>query len=221
MDPASSPDPAPRRGIRHTVLAIAGVALLVIAALLVGRFAGAAQATPGDSSVEAGFARDMQQHHLQAVEMSFLVRDRTDDESVRLLAYDIANAQSHQAGQMYGWLAEWGLTQASPEPSMTWMTRPTIDGSAHEHDGADHTPGEPMPGLATSEQIAELAAADGVEAERIFLRLMIAHHLGGVEMADAAIARTEKRVVVDLSTSIVNSQEKEILLMEELLAERG
>lgn len=221
MDPASSPDPAPRRGIRLTVLAIAGVAVVVIAALLVGRFAGAAQATPGDSSVEAGFARDMQEHHLQAVEMSYLVRDRTDDGSVRLLAYDIANAQGHQAGQMYGWLAEWGLNQASPEPSMTWMTRPTVDGSAHEHDAAEHTPGEPMPGLATPEQIAELTAADGIEAERIFLRLMIAHHLGGVEMAEAAIARTEKRVVVDLSTSIVNSQEKEILLMEELLAERG
>ncbi|MHC5908965.1 DUF305 domain-containing protein, partial [Streptomyces sp. S6] len=39
------------------------------------------------AAVDAGFARDMAVHHQQAVEMSYIVRDRTDDEEVRRLAY--------------------------------------------------------------------------------------------------------------------------------------
>ncbi|MGW3557784.1 DUF305 domain-containing protein, partial [Streptomyces sp. NPDC000963] len=48
-----------------------------------------APATPVSASADAGFARDMAVHHQQAVEMSFIVRDRTEDEAVRRLAYDI------------------------------------------------------------------------------------------------------------------------------------
>ncbi|MET0716677.1 MAG: DUF305 domain-containing protein [Mycetocola sp.] len=51
--------------------------------------------------------------------MAFLDRDRTDDSEVRLLAFDIATTQGQQSGQLYGWLAERGLAQASSEPSMT------------------------------------------------------------------------------------------------------
>lgn len=74
---------------------------------------------PLDTSTEADFARDMQVHHNQGVELAFLDRDRTDDSEVRLLAFDIATTQGQQSGQLYGWLAERGLAQASSEPSMT------------------------------------------------------------------------------------------------------
>ena len=149
-----------------------------------------------------------------------IVRDLTDDPDVRLLAYDIATSQAQQSGQMFGWLATWGLSQAPSEPSMTWMTRPTLEGG-HEMGDVAMTPGGAMPGLATAEQIASLKAATGVEAERIFLTLMIAHHKGGVEMAEAVLARSDTRVVVDLATSIVQAQTSEIGLMEDMLAERG
>src|SRR5699024_1641238 len=48
---------------------------------------------PGDDSAEAGFARDMSEHHAQAVQMSQLVMQRTEDEDVRRLAVDIDNNQ--------------------------------------------------------------------------------------------------------------------------------
>jgi uncharacterized protein (DUF305 family) len=105
---------------------------------------------------------------------------------------------------------------------MTWMTRPTIDGSGgHEMDMSSVNPGATMPGLATPEQVASLKAATGVEAERIFLTLMIAHHQGGVEMAQAVLARTDNRVVVDLATSIVQAQTSEIAVMQQMLAARS
>ncbi|MEV4010737.1 DUF305 domain-containing protein [Nonomuraea angiospora] len=59
---------------------------------------------PADASVEAGFARDMQAHHAQAVQMTLIVRDRISDREVRTLAYDIATTQQQQIGQMYAWL---------------------------------------------------------------------------------------------------------------------
>jgi len=224
---------APSRGGRIAVLVVAGIALVVvaIAAFSFGRLSTLAEPTPADRSAEAGFARDMQVHHLQGVELAMIVRDLTDDPDVRRLAYDIATTQSQQAGQMYGWLEEWDLSQAGSEPSMTWMTLPALDGTDghgadHDGEGADaaasaHEPGAPMPGLATPEQIAELQAATGVEAERVFLELMIAHHRGAVEMADAVLARAETGVVLRLAQSIVDSQAAEIDLMEGMLAERS
>lgn len=215
---------------RVAVLVAAAVALVAVAAVAfsIGRLSTLGDPAPTTTSAEAGFARDMQEHHRQGVELAMIVRDLTDDPEVRLLAYDIATTQAQQSGQMYGWLNEWGLSQAGPEASMTWMTRPADDddesgdpGHGGHSDSAAHAPGAPMPGLATPEQVDELEAANGVEAERIFLELMIAHHEGAVEMADAALARSSYPVVARLAQSIVDSQASEIALMERMLGERS
>ncbi len=143
---------------------------------------------------------------------------------------------------MFGWLALWGLPQAEAEPSMTWMTRAPIvagggegtshddmqmgggstDGSSADGSSADgaHTPGDPMPGFATFSHMTTLTELTGVAAERYFLELMIAHHVGGVEMAEAVLERSTERVVVDLARSIVASQESELGLMRDMLAQR-
>lgn len=219
----SKPHPA-RLSTRLIVGLILGATILMAVSFAVGRFTLPATTAPSNRSAEAGFARDMQTHHLQAVEMSLLVRDLTDDEEIRLLAYDIATAQGQQAGQMFAWLNVWGLPQAAPEPSMTWMTRPALDGTAHQHGATAtepaHVPGEPMPGLATDEQMATLATLRGVEAEIYFLKLMIAHHQGGVEMAEAVLDRSTNRVVTSLARGMVTAQTSEIEYMQDLLAER-
>ncbi|MBU1588552.1 MAG: DUF305 domain-containing protein [Actinobacteria bacterium] len=197
--------------------------LLVAASLVIGRLSAPQQSTPTDTSAEAGFARDMQVHHAQAVEMSLTVRDLTTDPEVRLLAYDIATSQSQQSGQMFGWLNLWGLSQTASQPAMTWMTLPALDGGGHEMEMGTDTDAPPatMPGYATPEQLAQLRAATGVEAEKIFLTLMIAHHKGGVEMAEAVIARSTNPVVVALATSMAQAQTSEIGVMEDMLAARS
>jgi len=85
------------------------VALVVGAGLLIGSRVG----TPRDESAEAGFARDMATHHAQAVEMSFVARDKSSDHELRTLASDIIVTQSTQRGIFMGWLQQWGLPQAS------------------------------------------------------------------------------------------------------------
>jgi uncharacterized protein (DUF305 family) len=208
---------------RLVVALILGATLLIAVAFGVGRFSVPSTATPNTYSAEAGFARDMQTHHLQAVDLSMIVRDATDDQEIRLLAYDIATAQSQQAGQMHGWLNVWGLPQAAAEPSMTWMTRPAPGGSGHQHGaaGTSHVPGERMPGLATDAELAQLRSLTGVDAEKLFLHLMIAHHIGGIEMAEAVLERTTNKTVSSLARGMVKAQQSEVDYMEGLLAKRG
>ncbi len=191
---------------------------VALVALLVGVlgtlwFTGSQSSAPSDWGADAGFARDMQTHHYQAVEMSFLVNDRSRDPAVRTLAYDIITSQQQQAGQMYGWLRQWGLSQTGSREPMAWVG----SGHASAHAGADGT----MPGMATRTQLDELRAATGVQAERIFLRLMIAHHSGGVAMADAAVAEAETDEVRSLASAIASAQTAEIALLESMLAERS
>ena len=220
MDPEKSVSDG-RRG-RKVAAALIVLVLAVVAAFAIGRLSAPVTSTPGTTSAAAGFARDMQVHHDQGVELAMLIRDRTDDPDIRQLAYDIATAQSNQSGQMYGWLAQWNLPQAASEPSMTWMSRPSLDGATDHHGnaGTTHEPGAAMPGLATRAQVDELRAATGPAAEKLFLELMIAHHEGAIEMGDAVLTRTTVGVVTDFATGMILAQESEIGYMEELLAAR-
>ncbi|WP_420492913.1 DUF305 domain-containing protein [Kitasatospora camelliae] len=170
----------------------------------------AAAATPATDSAEAGFARDMAAHHQQAIDMSFIVRDRTQDAAVRTLAFDIINTQANQRGMLMGWLDQWGLTQASPARPMAWM------GHTYEpHDGSL------MPGMATNTDLAKLRTLSGQDAEVFYLQLMIEHHKGGVAMAQAYVDASRNEVEKRLATTMVNGQRSEIDLITSMLAERG
>lgn len=219
-DRVSAPADTPSRWpLRQVIAALVAGVLLLLGGFLMGRLmVPSAAQTPSTDSAEAGFARDMQTHHQQAVEMALIIRDSTQNEAIRTLAYDIATAQGQQAGQMYGWLNVWGLAQASTEPPMTWMMQPTQGGGPHEMGTAPMT-GMEMPGFATPEQIDALKAANGEDADKLFLELMIAHHAGGVEMAQAVLERSSNDVVITLAGNIVRSQQSEMSYMKDLLAE--
>ncbi|MFC8271238.1 DUF305 domain-containing protein [Streptomyces sp. NPDC057271] len=174
-----------------------------------------APASPVSASADAGFARDMAVHHQQAVEMSFIVRDRTEDEEVRRLAYDIANTQANQRGMMLGWLDMWGLpkVESGTEP-MTWMG---MDG----HGGSGPLDGALMPGMATRTEMERLRKASGREAEILYLQLMTDHHKGGVHMAQGCVDKCSVEIEKNLAQGMVDAQESEIALMADLLKARG
>ena len=77
--------------------------------------------TPGTDSVEAGFARDMAEHHAQAVEMGMIAYQKASTPEVRSLGGDIAITQQGQIGVMNTWLKNWGLNPNSDKPPMSWM----------------------------------------------------------------------------------------------------
>jgi len=196
------------------VLALLGIVIALAGMFWFGR-ASVVGSVPVSTSADAGFLRDMQTHHEQAVEMAMLMRERTDDADLRAIAYDIATAQSQQSGIMYGWLQQWGLDQYGVP--MLWMQGGDgHPGHATPADGGGAT----MPGMATREQLAELEAADGARAERLFLELMIAHHRGGIEMAEAAERLATQPIVRDFAAKTIAVQTAEIDAMERMLAER-
>lgn len=222
-------------GVARARLAAAGIllgAVALAAGLGLGAVLTGGASVPAEDSVDAGFARDMQVHHAQAVEMSVLVRDRSDDPDVRQVALDIELTQQQQAGQMYGWLAGWGLPQTSTLPVMGWMdhsgTAGTDDTAGTDHPGTDHADMagsgmNPMTamGLATPEQMAALEAAEGLEAERLYLQLMIPHHVGGIEMADAATEEASQPEVRRLARAMSTAQTAEVTALQQMLDERG
>ena len=207
-----------RRG-RRVLLVLAAV-LLAATGWAVGRLSAPGPSLPAESSPEAGFTRDMQTHHLQAVQMSSLVRDRTEDPEIRQLAYDISRTQQQQAGQRYGWLAVWELPQASSQPAMAWMGKDTGHEATHGSSSATSRGTAVMPGMATPAQLTELEKAEGEEAEGLYLELMIPHHQAGSAMATAILERTDNPAVTSLAQSITTSQSSEIEYMEDLLADR-
>jgi uncharacterized protein (DUF305 family) len=204
---------------RSRVIAAALVVAMLVGAgaFLAGRLSAGTAATPSTESAAAGFLRDMQVHHAQAVDMAMTIRDTSTDPELRRLAYDIALGQSNQAGQMYGLLESWDLPQASARPPMSWMSQPVLDGSSGDH-GHTPSPDGTMPGMATSQQLAELRDASGTDAEKIFLTLMIAHHRGGLEMAEGVLARSTVPQVVAMAKGIIVSQQADIDAMQAMLA---
>jgi uncharacterized protein (DUF305 family) len=221
-DAPVAPGPAPAgRGHGRVVLVVVALAALVLGALggaLLARQPALTAAPEG--SVDAGFARDMQAHHAQAVDLAVLVRDRSTDEEVRTVALDILLTQQNQIGQMAGWLSTWGLPAAASAAPMAWMT-----GTEHGH-GSTAATGDAsgyaaMPGWVSREDLARLTAATGTEADRLFLQLMIPHHQGGVEMAEYAVEHAQRPQVVALARNIVTSQERELTALQDMLDARG
>jgi uncharacterized protein (DUF305 family) len=171
--------------------------------------------SPQDDSPEAGFARDMATHHAQAVEMSFVVRDKSADQQLRSLAYDIIVTQSTQRGVFMGWLQAWHLPQGSTRPRMAWMP-------GHTHMARAGAGGATlMHGMASEEELRRLGTAEGLDAEILFLQLMIRHHEGGVMMARALLSLSHREEVVPIAKSIEEGQRAEIAQMTEMLAARG
>ncbi|MFF9085105.1 DUF305 domain-containing protein [Streptomyces sp. NPDC014991] len=173
---------------------------------------GAGTSTPGAESADAGFARDMAVHHQQAVEMSYIVRDRTKNAEVRRLAYDIAQTQANQRGMLLGWLDLWELPKVSAQPPMTWM------GMGDMPAGKD---GALMPGMATNTDLKKLGTLSGKQAEVFYLQLMTDHHKGGVHMAEGCVAKCTVGVEKRLARGMVEAQRSEIRLMADMLEERG
>jgi uncharacterized protein (DUF305 family) len=148
------------------------------------------------------FMQDMIPHHNQAVQMAALVKDRTNNPEVADIAGRIDASQADEIKFMQDWLATRG--EKVPEPSAHHAMH-----MAHE-----------MAGMATPEQMAELAEAEGVAFDRLFLSLMIEHHKGAVTMVEDLLDQPGSAydpVLLDFTSDIVSDQTSEIERMNAML----
>ncbi len=212
----AEPSQAPAgRTLRTILIAIIAVAALALAGGL-GYTVGYRNTggTPGADSVDAGFAWDMATHHRQAVTMATYVRDHSTDGVVRTLAYDIETSQYNQVGELQGWLDAWGLPPENPATPMAWMA-----GSGH--DQMSMGVGGLMPGMATQAQVDKLQTLTGKPMDAFFLQLMLHHHQGGLPMAQWGATHASMTYVRNIARKMLQGQSAEIVLMEQLLRERG
>ena len=154
------------------------------------------------SPADVRFMADMIPHHHQAVEMAALVADRTNRQELIDVAGRIDKSQQDEIEFMQGWLRDRG--EHVPEPT------------AHH---AMHTSHQ-MAGMATPEQMAQLAASKGTAFDRLFLQLMITHHDGAVTMVEELLEQPGSAydpVLFEFVGDIQNDQTAEIERMNALL----
>ncbi|HLL67275.1 MAG TPA: DUF305 domain-containing protein [Micromonosporaceae bacterium] len=200
--------PASRRArlILGALAAVVGLTLAFAAGYFGPRFT-----APGDDSAEAGFARDMAQHHAQAVEMAMYGYRLSPSEQVRIMAYDMVTSQQWQIGAMQTWLEEWRLSPSRTGSAMEWMP----------NGAAEVQPDGRMPGMATTTELMQLQAAKGREFDILFCQLMLRHHLGGVHMAQAILKLTDHEHVRSMAEKVIATQQKENDILAHLLQDYG
>jgi uncharacterized protein (DUF305 family) len=172
------------------------------------------------SADDVKFMQDMILHHAQAVEMAALVAERTNTQAVRDVSGRIDASQADEIEFMQGWLRERGETAPTPGAGQA-MDHSQHGGQDHSRHGAAAHAG--MPGMATAEQMAALAAASGPAFDRQFLQLMIAHHEGAVKMVADLFGRSGSAydpVLFRFANDVTNEQQAEINRMTALLREQ-
>lgn len=186
-------------------LVVLALAIAVIAGAL-GWLVGNNRALPDPNDADIGFLHDMSWHHEQAREMSFLYLQLPDtDPLMRDMAWTVLTSQSTELGRMLQLLRDNGAPDISPSDiSMTWMGMPT--------------PIAQMPGMASADDIERLRRMSGVEADRFFGELMIAHHEGGLHMMVEAQSRAALPSVRTLASRMQVGQLDEISELQKVLA---
>lgn len=165
------------------------------------------------------FVQQMIPHHAQAVEMSKLAADRSGSAQVKELAGRIQSAQQPEIDQMNGLLRAWNAT--TPTPSEAPMSG--MDHSDTDHRGMGSTPGMEsapgmgsMPGMMTSAQMTALQQSRGAAFDQMFLRMMIGHHQGAVDMSGVELRDGRNSDAKALAGKIIDAQRREITEMQGL-----
>ena len=156
---------------------------------------------------DVSFMQGMIPHHEQALVMAELVSERTNQAELGQIAGRIKASQKDEIEFMQSWLADRDEPVSNNDMSM-------------RHSHSDHANGSIMKGMATPEQMAELAAANATAFDRLFLQLMIAHHKGAVEMVENLLDQPGSAydpVLFEFVGDVKNDQRVEIERMHALL----
>lgn len=161
--------------------------------------------TTEHNDADVAFASDMIEHHAQAISMVDLTADRSLDPEVEQLAERIRAAQAPEIETMTGWLTEWD----EDVPEMMGE-----DEGGHDMGSMGE---EEMPGMMSEEDMTALEDAPDEEFQTMWLEMMIEHHTGAVEMAEAETESGQYEPAIELATEIIESQTAEIETMQGLL----
>jgi uncharacterized protein (DUF305 family) len=164
---------------------------------------------PPISKKDVEFMQGMIMHHNQAVEMTALIDERTENKALRLLGARISQSQSDEMNFMRRWLQNRGQPTEMPMPDMEMP--------AHHHHQML------MPGMLSAKQMEALKNARGADFDRLFLAGMIQHHGGALTMVkdlfDSPGAGQDAEIF-NFATDVDSGQRAEIRIMQSMLNDR-
>lgn len=158
-----------------------------------------ATVSPARNDVDVDFTRGMVVHHRSALEMAETAASRAEDPRVADLAARVTASQEPEIERMTSWLEAWG----EEAPSGT--------------DGMDGMGGMDEAGMMSGEEMDRLRSASGPSFDEMWLRAMVVHHRGAVDMARTEITDGENPEAIALAKTITSDQEAEIDEMEQVL----
>ncbi len=174
---------------------------VILAGLVVLAACGSDESSSGSfNDADVMFLQSMIPHHEQAVEMAEIALDPSSNAGpkVRDLATRVRSAQDGEITTMKGWLQGWG--------------KPTTMDMSDGHDMSS------MTGMMSAGDMQSLDAATGADFDRMWLRMMVAHHEGARDMARAVRTDGRNDDVEALAGRVITAQEAEIAEMKPLLA---
>lgn len=148
------------------------------------------------NAADATFMQMMIPHHEQALEMTALVPERTENHAFRMLAERMETAQREEIGWMSRWLRQRGL-----------------DPAAHA--------GHLMDGMLTPAQMADLEGKRGDAFVYTFCAYMIQHHEGALKMVRdlfASYGAAQTADVHKLVSDMDADQKMDIVRMRGIMA---
>jgi uncharacterized protein (DUF305 family) len=169
----------------------------VVAATLI--IAGCGESSSGDSGsstagngADRAFVADMVPHHQSAIAMAKIAEQRGKSSFVKQLAANIVKTQA----------AEIATLRAADKRLAAAGVKAGSLGVARDKMGMDHDP-------------AMLKTAKPFDAE--FMKMMIPHHQGAVEMAGAELKKGADPQLKALAQRIISAQQREIADMRKQL----
>jgi uncharacterized protein (DUF305 family) len=197
---------------------LSGYTLAVLAFGLIAPGRVSAQKPPSYTAADVRFMQGMIGHHAQALAMTALIPTRSSRQDIRMLGQRITVSQKDEIAMMQQWLRDrhQQVPARNPQASMMGANSMNMPGMAMSD--------TLMPGMLTSEQLAELAKTSGDEFDKLFLADMIRHHEGALVMVKSLLGTTgsgQEAEVFRFASEVDSDQRAEIARMNALLDTLG
>ncbi len=153
---------------------------------------------PMTGKPELDFVQGMMPHHQGAIDMAKVALQYGKDPDIKKLAEGVIKAQENEIGFMKEWLAKSNVAAL-----------PTVPASLEINKKAMET------------MMKNMTATYTGNADVDFVKGMIPHHQGAIDMAKAALQFVKDPALLKLAQDIVSAQEGEITFMTDWLKKNG
>ena len=193
-------DPDPMAGMDHSTMPMTPASVSAAAKAYEGAMTNMMKGmmVPLTGKPDVDFMQGMMPHHQGAIDMAKAVPQYGKDPEVKTLAENVIKAQEGEIAFMKDWLGRVDQSSLVVSPEST---------KANEQ--------------AMGTMMKNMVVPYTGDADVDFLKSMIPHHQGAIELAKIALQFAKDLEVLKLAQDVVTAQESEIAFMTGWLAKNG